>query len=228
MERYERYERYQTFSGGRGVVQMGSRGVQLAKPAHVTPQNMAEGLTTREREYLLRRLLADAHMDVDDWACCVCTFLNGSDVPSCSMCESPRPTGGMPTTAQAGKKRKASSSDLATVEHIEDTGSPIGIVINCMDGKAVPLCVSAQECVSAIKQMVGKVGCLTSPSGQRLTYRRHSSLQTLEIPLRSISLFDAGAENALPDAKKLDELGLGDAAVLFMLQERGKQCWCCC
>ena len=41
----------------------------------------------------------------------------------------------------------------------------------------------------------------------------------------AMELFKGGSENALPDAKRLNQLGIGDKAVLFLLPRQGSWSW---
>jgi hypothetical protein len=115
---------------------------------------------------------------------------------------------------QSKKRKRREGSDTAegvavaapVCERCGNIIVQVSLRVACLDGFALDLTVLQRELVSEVKRVVG---------------------QARDVNPGLIDLFVEGTEDPLPDAGRLEELGLGDRSVLFMLQ-RESWCWTQC
>jgi hypothetical protein len=125
------------------------------------------------------------------------------------------------TPSPCKKKRVVSATQEA--QDGDAVGSGAASLAGAVASRVCDLCGGAVPAISV------RVACLdgdkmdvTVPQrGRILDVKTEIGLQRDLDPGLILDLFREGTENALPDAGRLDGLGLGDGSVLFMLQRQG-------
>ena len=138
------------------------------------------------------------------------------------------------------KKRKlheaedeAAAAVTVICEHCGGLVPAVSLRVACLDGTTLEVAVAQRGMVREVKRMVGQVrdrqtcGCQVFTSDRCFTATNdHPTFLVISAQLRDIDpglieLFVDGKEDGLPDAGRLDALGLGAGSVVFMLHRLG-------
>ena len=113
-------------------------------------------------------------------------------------------------------------------EYLSVPGIPVLLSIACLDGTTFHVKVASRAFVSDVKIIIEQVSCAKPVVQSCLTRRDANSpdrlvvwQQARGIPAGTIELFLGGHEDSLPEDERIDDLGVLEETVLFMLWRRG-------